>query len=67
VYKAVLLTVLLVGILVIGTISPVFAAQLDARVNPNSEISFFKVNYQKTIFIEYPDGGKLFDELHLKE
>ena len=66
-YKAVLLTVLLVGILVIGTISPVFAAQLDARVNPNSEISFFKVNYQKTIFIEYPDGGKLFDELHLKE
>ncbi|TFH03318.1 MAG: hypothetical protein E4G77_00645, partial [Nitrosopumilus sp.] len=65
--RAVLLTVLLAGILVIGTSSPAWAAQMDARVNPNSEESFFKINYQKTVFIEYPDGGKLFDELHLKE
>ena len=61
------MTVLLAGILVIGTSSPAWAAQMDARVNPNSEESFFKINYQKTVFIEYPDGGKLFDELHLKE
>ncbi|HUT06284.1 MAG TPA: hypothetical protein VMW74_06310 [Nitrosopumilaceae archaeon] len=65
--RLVLLTVLLAGILVIGTISSASAAQLDARVNPFSEESFFKINYQKTVFIEYPDGGKLFDELHLKE
>jgi len=65
--KAVILSVLLAGILVIGTSAPAWAAQLDARVNPNSEESFFKINYQKTVFIEYPDGGKLFDELHLKE
>jgi hypothetical protein len=65
--RAVLLTVLLAGILVIGTSSSAWAAQMDARVNPNSEESFFKINYQKTVFIEYPDGGKLFDELHLKE
>ena len=65
--RTVLLTVLLAGILVIGTSSPAWAAQMDARVNPNSEESFFKINYQKTVFIEYPDGGKLFDELHLKE
>jgi hypothetical protein len=65
--RAVLLTVLLAGILVIGSSSPAWAAQMDARVNPNSEESFFKINYQKTVFIEYPDGGVLFDELHLKE
>jgi hypothetical protein len=65
--KAVLLTVLLAGILVIGTSSPAWAAQLDARVNPNSDVSFFKANYQKTVFIEYPNGGNLFDELHQKE
>lgn len=65
--RAVILSVLLAGILVIGTSAPAWAAQLDARVNPNSEESFFKVNYQKTVFIEYPDGGKLFDELHQKE
>jgi hypothetical protein len=65
--KAVLLTVLLAGILVLGTSSPAWAAQMDARINPNSDESSFKMNYQKTVFIEYPDGGKLFDELHLKE
>jgi len=65
--RAVLLTVLLAGIIVIGSSSSAWAAQMDARVNPNSEDSFFKVNYQKTVFIEYPDGGVLFDELRLKE
>jgi len=65
--RTVLLTVLLAGIIVIGSSSSAWAAQMDARVNPNSEDSFFKVNYQKTVFIEYPDGGVLFDELRLKE
>ena len=65
--RAVILSVLLAGILVIGTSAPAWAAQLNAQINPNTEESFFDVNYQKTVFIEYPDGGKLFDELHLKE
>ena len=65
--RAVLFTVLLAGLLIIGTSSAAYAAQMDARINPNSNESFFKINYQKTVFIEYPDGGKLFDELHTKE
>ena len=65
--RAVLFTVLLAGLLIIGTSSAAYAAQMDARINPNSDESFFKINYQKTVFIEYPDGGKLFDELHTKE
>jgi hypothetical protein len=64
--RAVLLSVLLATLIVVGSSTPVWAAQLDARINPNTETSPFKMNYQKTIFIEYPDGGKLFDELHTK-
>ncbi|MDH3676944.1 MAG: hypothetical protein OEQ12_01430 [Nitrosopumilus sp.] len=66
-FKAVFLTVLLAGLLVVSTSSSAWAAQMDARVNPNSDESFFKINYQKTIFLEYPDGGQLFDDLHTKE
>jgi len=64
--RAVIMTVLLATIIVVGTSAPAWAAQLDARINPNSESSPFKMNYQKTIFIEYPNGGQLFDELHAK-
>ena len=62
-----LLTVLLAGLIVVGTSTPVWAAQLDARINPNEPSSDFKMNYQKTVFIEYPNGGKLFDDLRGKE
>ncbi len=65
--RAGFLALLLTGLLVVGTSSPAWAAQIDARINPNSSESFFDINYQKTIFIEYPNGGILFDELHDKE
>ncbi len=61
--RAIILTVLLVGLIVVGTSTPVWAAQLDARINPNAESSPFKMSYLKTVFIEYPNGGNLFDEL----
>jgi len=65
--RAGFLALLLTCLLVVGTSSPAWAAQIDARINPNSSESFFDINYQKTIFIEYPNGGILFDELHDKE
>lgn len=61
------MSVLLATLIVVGTSTPVWAAQLDARINPNAETSPFKMNYQKTVFIEYPNGGNLFDELKGKE
>jgi len=64
--KAVIVTVLLAILLVVSTSTSVWAAQLDARINPNSDSSPFSMNYQKTIFIEYPNGGQLYDELHEK-
>jgi len=65
--RVVALTILLASILIVSSSSPAWAAQMDARINPNSDESFFKINYQKTVFIEYPNGGTLFDELHTKE
>ncbi|KAF6247778.1 hypothetical protein C6990_04935 [Nitrosopumilus sp. b3] len=65
--RAVILTVLLVGLVVFGTSSPAWAAQLDARINPNADESPFSMHYLKTVFIEYPNGGQLFDELQGKE
>jgi len=61
--RAVILSVLLVTLIAIGTSTPVWAAQLDARINPNNDESPFSVHYQKTVFIEYPNGGDLFDKL----
>ena len=65
--RAIILTVLLAGLIVVGTSTPVWAAQLDARINPNAESSPFKMSYLKTVFIEYPNGGNLFDELRGNE
>ena len=56
-------TILLASLIVIGASAPAWAAQLDAKINPNSDTSPFKMNYQKTAFIEYPNGGNLFDML----
>jgi len=65
--KGAYLAILLAGLIVVGSSSSVWAAQIDARINPNADKSPFSFNYQKTIFIEYPNGGKIFDELHEKE
>lgn len=65
--RAGILTVLLAVLIIAGTSTPVWAAQLDARINPNNESSPFKINYQKTVFIEYPNGGNLLEELRGKE
>jgi hypothetical protein len=65
--RTVFLAVLIAGLFVIGSSSSVWAAQIDARINPNGNASPFSYNFQKTIFIEYPNGGKIFDELHEKE
>jgi hypothetical protein len=64
---ATILTVLLVGLIVVGTTAPAWAAQLDARIDPNDDSSPFKISYLKTIFVEYPNGGNLFDELRGKQ
>ena len=55
--------ILLSVLIIFGTSSPVWAAQLDARINPDNPDFNFQVKYQRTIFIEYNEGGQLADQL----
>ena len=64
--KTVLLTVLVAGLFILGTAYPVWAAQLDARLDPNSTESPVKLTYQKTLNIDYSDGGQIRDLLQGK-
>ncbi len=61
--KAIILTILLAGLIVIGSSTSALGAQLDSRINPNNAESPFKISYLKTVFVEYPNGGDLFDAL----
>ncbi len=65
--RAALFTFMLAGLIVIGTSSSAYAAQLDATINPQGDKSPFQMKYQKTVFIEYPQGGQLFDLLQGEE
>lgn len=54
------------SILVIGTVSPAWAAQLnwDAKTFESATQPSFK--FQRTVFIEYPEGGEIADTLRGK-
>ena len=49
--------------LLIGSGTMAWAAQLDVRINPNNESTDFEIKYLRNIFIEYPEGGELADNL----
>jgi len=65
--RAVIFTLLLSAVLVAGTISPVLAAQLEIRMNPEADFATGQMRYQKTVFIEYNEGGQIADQLRGKE
>lgn len=46
-----------------GAVQEARAAQLDAFLNPNDEESPFSMTYQRTVFIEYEEGGAIADIL----
>lgn len=53
------------GIIAAGTAPQAMgSAQLDARINPDSAESSFEIKYQRTIYIEYPQGGEIASSLH---
>ncbi|MCY3976059.1 MAG: hypothetical protein OXF28_02865 [Thaumarchaeota archaeon] len=61
IYFAILFT------MIAGTITPVLAAQLDVRLNPDKNDAIVNMRYQRTIFIEYDEGGEIADFLRNKE
>ena len=60
--KSILIIAFLSIIITIGGISPVFASsQLEVSIDPNSDTAIAKMTYQRSINIDYSDGGKLAD------
>ena len=51
----------------IGSISPVFASsQLEVTIDPNSDTAIAKMTYQRSVNIDYSDGGKLAETMNGK-
>ena len=51
-------------LIIVGASTPTWAADLGIQVNPDRESSRFYVTYQKTVLIEYPEGGLIRDQLN---
>ena len=53
--------------IVISGLSPVFASsQLEVTIDPNSDTAYAKMVYQRSISIDYSDGGKLAETMNGK-
>ena len=51
----------------ISSISPVFASsQLEVTIDPNSDTAIAKMTYQRSINVDYSDGGKLAETMNGK-
>jgi hypothetical protein len=64
--RASFLAVIFAGLLIIGSSTSVFGAQLEARLIPDADVANIKMKFQRTIYIEYKNGGELADALSLK-
>ncbi len=58
--KSIVIIAFLSIFIAIGGISPVFASsQLEVTIEPTSDTAIAKMTYQRSINIDYSDGGKL--------
>lgn len=57
----------LIGLLLISNVTPIWAAQLDAKIGTKAESSTPTFKFLRTIFVEYPEGGELADLLRGKD
>jgi len=63
--KSITIIAFLSIIIAISGISPVFASsQLEVTIDPNSDTAIAKMTYQRSLNIDYSDGGKLADTLN---
>ena len=54
-------------VLIISMISPVWAAQLDAKVGTKAKFAQPTFKFLRTVYIEYPEGGEIADLLKGKD
>ena len=57
----------LIGLLLISNVTPIWAAQLDAKIGTRAESATPTFKFLRTIFVEYPEGGELADLLRGKD
>ena len=58
--KSIVIIAFLSIFIAISGISPVFASsQLEVTIDPNSDTAIAKMTYQRSINVDYSDGGKL--------
>jgi len=57
----------LLFVILTSCITPTFAAQLDVRLNPAKDDAVVNMRYQRTVFIEYENGGDIADILRNQE
>lgn len=57
----------LIGLLLISSVTPIWAAQLDAKIGTRAESATPTFKFLRTIFIEYQEGGELADLLRGKD
>ena len=65
--KTVVIIAFLSIFIAVGSISPVFASsQLEVTIDPNSDTAIAKMTYQRSVNIDYSDGGKLAETMYGK-
>ena len=65
--KTIVIIAFLSFFVAISAISPVFASsQLEVTIDPNSDTAIAKMTYQRSINIDYSDGGKLAETMNGK-
>lgn len=65
-HRIIIFTALFAGVLTVGVAQAAYGAQLITFIDPNSDSSDFEIKYQRTVFIEYEDGGQIADLLRGK-
>ena len=65
--RASVLVITFTALLIIGSSSSVYGAQLDARLVPDESSADIKITYIRNIWIGYDEGGQLADELRGKQ
>lgn len=60
-------TLFIFSILIVGAVSPAFAAQLNWDAKTFESAQTPKFTFQRTVFIEYPEGGSIADALRGQE
>ncbi len=58
--------VLIAVLIIFGTSFSAWAVQLSARINPETNSAPIEIKFQRTIFIEYEQGGQIADDLRNK-